>query len=117
GWLDLFDRNRRPVELELEQAAQRGQAAAVIVNQPRVFLEQLVIARAHRVLQLGDAGGIVHVMLATAAPLVLAADLELVIEIGHDLEGAAMAVGGLARDRLEPDTADARRGPGEVAID
>ncbi len=89
----------------------------MVVDQPRVLLEHLVVARAHRVLELGDGVGVVHVMLAAAAPLVLPAGLKLMVEVGHDPEGAPMAIGGLARDRLEAHSAHARRGPGEVAID
>src|SRR5258708_39542149 len=75
------------------------------------------MARAHRVLELRDGVGFVHVMLAAPAPLVLPAGLELMVEVGHDLERAPMAIGGLARDRIEPDSAHPRRGPGEGAID
>ena len=40
--------------LKLEQAAQRGQRAVLVVDQPRVLLEDRVLPASRRVLQLED---------------------------------------------------------------
>ena len=74
--LDLVDRNRLSAPaLELEQAAQRRAAPALIVHELRVLLEDRVLAAARRVLQLEDRVRVEQVVLAVAAPLVLAARL------------------------------------------
>ena len=64
------------VEPELEQAAQRHVAAALVVDELRVFLVGLVVVGARRVLQLGDRVRRPHVLFAAHAPLVLAAGIE-----------------------------------------
>ena len=75
--LDLVDRNRRRRRLQLEQAAQRREPLALVVDQPRVLLEDRVLAAARRVLQLEDRLRVEEVVLAVAPPLVLAAPVEL----------------------------------------
>jgi hypothetical protein len=77
--LDLLDRDRRArALLELEQAAQRGQVR-LVVDQLRVLLEDLVALGAGGVLQLEDGLGVEQVVLALAAPLVLAADPQVAV--------------------------------------
>ena len=71
--LDFVERNRRGRRLQLEQAAQRRAPLALIVDEPRVFLEDRVLAAARRVLQLEDRVRVEQVVLAVAAPLILAA--------------------------------------------
>src|SRR5579875_4035255 len=115
--LDLRDRNRLALRLELEQAPQSRQMTALIVDQPRVLLEEAIVAGAHRMLELGDGVRVVHVKLAPPPPLIIAADVEFRRQVGLGRERAPMANRALARDRVEADAADARRGPGEVAID
>src|SRR5438874_1253033 len=116
GGLDLVDRDRLP-RLEPEEPADGAQAPALVVHRRRVLLEHLVAGGAHRMLELGDRVRVVGVVLATAAPLVLAADVEVAVERGRDHVGVLVAQPGLARDDVEPDALDARRGPGEVALD
>src|SRR5262245_25510673 len=60
---------------------------------------------------------VVHVVFAAPTPLILSTDIEFAIEVGHDLERMVMTVGRLFVDRIQPDAADARRGPGEVLVD
>ena len=106
------------VGLELQQAAQRRQIAAVVVDQPRVLLEQPVVARAHRVLQLRDGVRVVHVELAAPAPLVLAADVEFAVEVGtasRRRSRCRLAVSRAIASRPTPPMRDAR--PGEVLVD
>ena len=68
--------HRRPLAgAEPEQAAQRGQLAALVVDRRGVLLEDLVALRAGGVLQLEHGLGVEQVVLALAAPLVLAAHL------------------------------------------
>ena len=77
GRFDFFQRNRaRRVHLELEQAAQRHVALALIVDQVRVFLVRLVRIRARRMLQLGDRIRRPHVLFAADAVGVFAAGVQ-----------------------------------------
>ena len=106
--LDLVERNRRAGRLEAEQAAQRRALAALVVNQPRVLLEDRVLARAGRVLQAEHRLGVEQVDLAVAAPLVLAAALELDRARRAAAERARVPLADFLRDRLHADAADAR---------
>ena len=63
--------------VQFEQPAQRRQLLALIVDEPRVFLEDRVLPAARRVLQLEDRLRREEVVLAVAAPLVFAARLEI----------------------------------------
>jgi hypothetical protein len=56
-------------------------------------------------------------VLAAAPPLVLAAHVEVAVERRGDLVGVVVAHLRLARDHVEADALDARRRPGEVALD
>ena len=92
---------------ELQQATQRGHPLALVVDQPGVLLEHLVLPGAGGVLQLEHRVGVEQVILALAAPLVFAADLELAmrplvgpVEVGQRVPGRD--VGG---DVVEIDTA------------
>ena len=69
--------NRRGRRLQLEQPAQRRALLALIVHEARVFLEDRVLAAPRRVLQLEHGVGVEQVILAVAAPLILAARLEI----------------------------------------
>ena len=72
--LDLLDRHRLAlVELELEQAAERAEPLVLLVDQAGVLLEDVVPARLGGVLEPEDGLGVEQVVLAVAAPLVLAA--------------------------------------------
>ena len=62
---------------ELEQPAQRAEAAALIVHDARVVAVDRVLAAPRGVLELEDRLGIEQVELAVAAPLVLAARIEI----------------------------------------
>jgi hypothetical protein len=72
-----LDRHRRPGRLQAEESAQRGTVLVLLVHEARVLLEEPVLPRARRVLQLEDRVGVEQVVLAVAAPLVFAARLEL----------------------------------------
>src|SRR5688572_32188242 len=50
--LPIFDRNRLRGVLQLEQSAERGELRVLVVDQPRVLLEDRVLAASRRVLQL-----------------------------------------------------------------
>ena len=69
----------RSLVTELEQAAQRRHPLALVVDQLGVLLEDRVLAGAGGVLQLEHGVRVEQVVLALAAPLVLAADLELAV--------------------------------------
>ncbi len=114
---DFLDWHRLPVRFELEQASERRQTLTLFVDEPGVLLEQPVIPRTHRMLQLGDRIRVVHVEFAAPPPLILPADIEFAVEIRIGVVCDLVTVGGFARDDIEPDAADARRGPGEVLVD
>ena len=79
---DLVDRDRRHrrvAGLQLEQAAQRREVLALVVDQPGVLLEDRVLAAARRVLQLEHRVGVEQVVFAVAPPLVFAAPFEIVL--------------------------------------
>ncbi len=103
--------------LELEQTAQRAQVARLVIDERRVLLEQRVVARPHRLLQLVDRLRAEQVELAVLTPLVLAARIEDVAVDRAFRKGAAMAQQHLLRDLVEPDALDPGRRPGEVLVD
>ena len=114
--LDLLDRHRLAlVEPEREQAAQRAEPLVLLVDQPGVFLEDVVPARLRGVLEPEDRLGVEQVVFAVAAPLVLA-PLEQPgrpdVAAG---EGAVVVVERLAGDLGQADAADPRGGLVEVA--
>src|SRR5690606_32702015 len=80
GRFDLFDRHRRAdALLEFEQTAQRGHPLALVVDEPGVLLEDLVLTGAGRVLQLEHRVRVEQVVLTLPAPLVFAADLQFAV--------------------------------------
>ena len=96
--LDLVDRDR----LAARASARAGRAASrscsvLVVDEPRVLLEDRVLAAPRRVLQLEDRLGVEQVVLAVAPPLVLAAPLELVLADRPGRETPAGAAGALPR--------------------
>ena len=93
---------------EFEQAAQRRQPLALVIDQRRVLLEDLVPAGAGGVLQLEHGLRVEQVVLALAAPLVLPADLELAVRalVGPVQEGQRVPGGDLGGDVVEADAAD-----------
>ncbi len=100
--LDLVDVDRlaagRVGVLEAEQAAQRHQPLGLLVDAAGVLLEHVVLAGPRGVLQPEDGLGVEQVQLALAAPLVLAADLELAV----GRRDAAHGVGDAVPDRPPP---------------
>ena len=115
--LDFLDRNRHRAVLEVEQAAQRAEVRRLVVDQARVFLEDLEVAVAHGLLQPVDRFGIEQVELAVRAPLILAADRQRVTVDAAIRERGAVAHQHFLRDHVHADAADARGGPGEVFVD
>ena len=76
GGLDLVERDRLIEGVELEQAAQVLQLAGLVVDDPGVLLEELVVAGTHGVLQCGDRLRRPHVLLAAEAEGIVTADVE-----------------------------------------
>ena len=72
--LDLVERDRLAVPVELEQAAQRTGLGGELVDRLRVVAEHAVLVRAGRVLQQEHRLRVEQVHLAVAAPLVFATD-------------------------------------------
>ena len=105
--------------MKLEQPAQRRQLLGLVVDQRGVLLEDVVALRARRVLQLEHGLRVEQVHLALAAPLVLAAELELAVgplrgprRVRHRVAGRD-----LGGDLVEADAAEAADGAGEVLVD
>ena len=86
-------------------------ALGLLVDQRRVLLEDLVAAGAGGVLELEHRLGVEEVVLALAAPLVLAADLELAVGPLARPVGVGRAVAGrdLGGELVEPDAAELAR--------
>ncbi len=105
--------------LEAEQAPQRGQMAALVVDGAGVLLEDLVALGPGGVLELEDGVGVEQVVLAFAAPLVLTADGQLAVGLlGWSVgEGHGVALRHLAGDLVEPDAAEPGHGAGEELVD
>ncbi len=115
--LDLIQRHRTAVRLELEQAAQRGEVLGLIVDQLRIGLVDAVVVCAHRLLQAVDRLGIEQVVLATSTPLILTARFEyglFRITLG---KGRVMTLQHFLRNDIDANTAHARRRPREVFVD
>ena len=115
---DLVERNRLGrVDLELEQAAQRHVAQALVVDDLRVFLVGVALVGACAVLQLGDGVGRPHVLFAAHAPGVLAAGVE------HARQHRVVAEGGLVHAQRflghfeDADAAHLRGGAAEILLD
>ncbi len=104
-------------ERNFKRPAKGGHVAALVVHDLGVLLEELVAAGADGVLQQGDRVRVVHVELAAPPPLILAAGIQIPVELGGDLVGMPVARRALGGDRVEADALDARGRAGEVAVD
>ena len=114
----LFQRDRLGrIDLELEQPAQRHVTLALVVDDLRVFLVGLELARARAVLQLGNGIRRPHVLFAAHAPGVLAAGVEHVGQHRVVAEGRAVHADRLFRHLEHADTADLRGRAAEVLLD
>src|ERR1035437_2222947 len=116
--LNLFDGHGFLRPIEIEQSAQRAEVLRLVVDQFRVFLEQLVAAEAAGDLQLVDGLRVEQVEFAVAAPLVLATGVKS-RRVGIDRAiGKRLAVAGqrLFGQHVQADTFDARHRPGEVPV-
>ena len=117
GRLDFIKRHGGAGGLDLEQAAQRHVALRLVVDDPGVFLEGLVLARTRRVLQLGDRVRRPHVLFAAHAEGVFAAGIEPVGEHGVVAEGLPVQADGFFHDFEDTDAFHLRRSAGEVLVD
>ena len=103
------------VEPKLEQAAERAEPLVLVVDQPGVLLEDVVAARLGGVLEPEDGLGVEQVVLAVAAPLVLAPFEEPGRPHVAAGVGAVVVVERLRGDLRQADAADPRGGLVEVA--
>ncbi len=117
GGLDLFERDGLFGGLDFEQAAERAELAVARVDELRVFLERAEAFALDGVLQLGDGIGVVEVIFAVGAELVVAADGEFGDGFAYGSERVAMLLNGFFGEDIEIDAADAGDGAGEVTID
>ena len=119
GGFDLVQRYRRPhVAAELQQPAQRCHPLALVVDQTRVLLEDLVLAGAGGVLQPEDRLRVEQVVLALTAPLVIATHLELAVRalVGPVQIRQLMPGGDVGGDVVQGDPAGRAGQPGEVFV-
>src|SRR6185436_3456824 len=98
--LHLLDRDAATLA-ELQEPAESAEALRLAVHQLRVLLEGLEALAADGVLELGDGVRVVHVILAAAPPLVLAADIEDRPAGLRAGEGQPVPLERLARQRRE----------------
>ena len=117
GRLDFVERDRTALRLEFEQAAQGQVTLGLIVDQLGVFLVGLVLARAGRMLQLGDGVRGPHVFFATGAISVFAASIEHGGQHRVGREGFGMQTDGFLGHLEDTDTLDVRRRTGEILLD
>ena len=103
--------------LELHQAAQGAETARLVVHQLAVLFEGLIVVRATGILEFVNRFRTEEVKLAFASPLVFAAVAECLLmrlPVGKSLLVSQLHFLG---NHIEANAADARRRPGEVAID
>ncbi len=118
GGLDLVHRDGLGrIDLELEQAAQRHVAAALVVDDLGVLLVRPPTVGARAVLQLGDGVGAPHVLLAARAPGVFAAGVQHASQHRVGAEGGAVAGQGFLGDLEHADALDPAGGAGEILGD
>ncbi len=120
GRLHGLQRHRRALaEAEAEQAPQGAEPLGLVVDGCGVVLEDVVAAGAGGVLEPEHGLGVEQVVLAFAAPLVLAAGLQRAVRPGRrvDREGAAVAAQHLGCEHVEADPAEAADGAREVLVD
>ena len=115
--LDLIERHGRAGGLEDEEATERGHALALVIDEFRVLAKDLLLAGAGGVLEPEDRLGVKEMELAIAAPLVLAAPVQLLEAAFAAWESAFVVGQGLFGDFEHTDPADARDGLREVVID
>ena len=115
--LDLLDRDGARVGLEVHQAAERAEVLRLVVDEGRVLLPRPVVAGADRPLEAVDRLRVEEVVLASGPVLVLAAGRQALVDDGAPRrEPALVPHAGLLGHRVDPDPADAARGPGEVLV-
>src|SRR5579863_3271541 len=112
---DLVNRDRIGGELEFKQAAQRAEILRLIVDQISVLAISFFIVGTAGFLQLVNRLRIEQVILATVAPLILAASVEFRIN-SFTRERAAMAGKGFFSNNGEADTFDARGCPRKILV-
>ena len=106
---------RTPVA-EFQQPAQRRHPLALVVDQPAVLLEDLVLPGAGGVLQLEHGVRVEQVVFAFATPLVFPAHLEFAVRtfVGPVQEGQRVPGRDVGGDVGEVDSAGGTGQPGEV---
>ncbi len=119
GRFDLVDADRFTRRIELHQAAQRHEAVRRVVDVVCVLLEHRVVAALRGLLQQEDRLGVVEVLLAGAAPLVVAAGAQVAVRRGGPLVriGHTVADRHLFRQIVKATARDTRDGAGEVVVD
>src|SRR5208283_3504120 len=117
GRLDRFQGQGPGGPLEVHQAAQGAQAAALVVDVGGELLVAGVAVLADGVLELGDRVRVDEVVFAVDAVGVVAAGVELGLGFGDGAEGELVLAAGLFGQHIEADPLDARGGAGEVLVD
>ena len=118
--LDLLERDGLDVlGAQAHEAAQRHELLGLVVDLVGVAAEDLPLLGAGRVLEAGDGRGVEEVVLALAAPLVVAAGLERAVRRRDARGRVGLEVSGqhLLGDDVEADAAQRRGRAGEVLVD
>ena len=118
GRLHLVQRHRVAAGLEIQQTAQGGKLATLVVDRLAELLVRLPVIGAGGVLELGDGVGVPLVDLAVAAPLVSPTGVQVQGCVNLVLrEGKVVPLQLLFLHHLQADALDAGRSPGEVLVD
>ena len=117
GRLDLIDRHGCAIGLEIEQAAQRAEGPALVVDDLGELPIDRVLPGSRRVLQLLHGFGVEEVQLAVTPPAVFAAAVEISRRRQPRRERARVPLLDLVGDDVDADAADARGRPREIPVD
>ena len=115
--LDFLEGNRLVRGFQIHQSPKRAKASAGGVDQVAVFLENFVVVATRRILKLVDRVGVVHVILAIVAPLVLSTPIDVGQPYRTIGKRAPVPLDRLSRDFIQPNTTDPRRCVCKVGVD
>src|SRR3954452_2676799 len=114
---NLFYGHRLARLLDFHQATQRGQVAALSIDQCGIFFKALKVLLADTVLQFADRVGIQQVIFAVYPEVIAAAYRELSVGVRNGAEGEFVLKLRFARQNVQSNSADPGSGSGEIRLD